>query len=89
MGLLSWIVVGLISGWLASVVMKGHGSGLLGDIVFGVIGALVGGFLASTLLHVADPVSGFNLMTIVVSFVGALIVIFVVRLLRGGGRAMV
>ena len=89
MGLLAWIVVGLISGWLASEVVKGHGSGLLGDIVVGIVGALVGGFLASSLFHVADPITGFNLTTILVSFAGAVVVIAVVRLLRGGGRAVI
>ena len=89
MGLLAWIVVGLISGWLATEVVKGHGSGLLGDIVVGVVGALVGGFLASSLFHVADPITGFNLTTILVSFAGAVVVIAIVRLLRGGGRAVI
>ena len=89
MGLVTWIVVGLISGWLASEVVKGHGSGLLGDILFGIVGALVGGFLASNLLGVPDPITGINPMTILVSFIGAVIVIFIVRALRGGGRAWV
>ena len=50
MGLLSWLVVGLIAGWLAGQVMRGGGYGLLGDIVVGIVGALLGGFLASALL---------------------------------------
>jgi uncharacterized membrane protein YeaQ/YmgE (transglycosylase-associated protein family) len=58
MGILSWLVVGLIAGFLASRVMRGGGYGLIGDIVVGVIGALIGGFLASTLLKMPNAVSG-------------------------------
>ena len=83
MGLLAWIVVGLIAGWLASMVMKGHGSGLLGDIVLGIVGALVGGFLASSVFNIADPITGINLVTILIAFVGAVIVVAVVRALSG------
>ena len=83
MGLLAWIVVGLIAGWLASMVMKGHGSGLLGDLILGIIGALVGGFLAANIFHVGDPISGFNLMTLLVAFIGAIIVVAIVRALSG------
>jgi uncharacterized membrane protein YeaQ/YmgE (transglycosylase-associated protein family) len=48
MGILSWLVVGLIAGFLASRVMRAGGYGLIGDIVVGVVGALIGGFLATT-----------------------------------------
>ena len=82
MGLLTWVVVGAIAGWLAGKVMKGSGFGLIGDIVIGVIGALVGGWLASTLLHVPNAISGFNLTTIVVAFLGAVVVLFILRLFR-------
>lgn len=82
MGLLTWIVVGAIAGWLAGQVMKGSGFGLIGDIVIGVIGALVGGWLAGTLFNVPDAISGFNLTTIVVAFLGAVIVLFIARMLK-------
>ena len=82
MGLLTWIVVGAIAGWLAGQFMKGSGFGLIGDIVIGVIGALVGGWLAVNLLHMPDPISGINLTTIIVAFVGAVVLLFVVRLFR-------
>ncbi len=82
MGLLTWIVVGAIAGWLAGQVMKGSGFGLIGDIVIGVIGALVGGWLASALFNVPDAINGFNLTTIVVAFLGAVVVLFIVRLLK-------
>jgi uncharacterized membrane protein YeaQ/YmgE (transglycosylase-associated protein family) len=84
MGILAWIVVGLIAGWLASLVMRGGGSGILGDIILGIVGALVGGFLASSIFGVADPVSGINVTTIIVAFIGAVIVIAIVRALSHG-----
>lgn len=83
MGILSWIIVGLIAGWLAGLVMKGSGHGVLGDIILGIVGALVGGFLAGTLLGVDDPLSGFNLPTLVIAFLGAVIVVAIVRALTG------
>ena len=82
MGLLAWIVVGAIAGWLAGKVMGGSAFGLIGDIVVGAIGALVGGWLASTFLHTPDAISGINLTTIVVAFLGALVVLFVARAVK-------
>ena len=84
MGLLSWIVVGAIAGWLAGLVVQGTGFGLLGDIIVGVVGGLLGGFLAAQFLNMPDAVNGFNLTSIVVAFLGAVIVVVVIRLLRGG-----
>ena len=83
MGLLAWIIVGLIAGWLAGLVMKGGGYGILGDIILGIIGAVVGGFLAGALFDVPDPVSGINLTTLVVAFLGAIVVVAIVRALPG------
>lgn len=84
MGLLSWIVVGGLAGWLAGNLVKGQGFGCLGNIIVGVLGGLVGGFLASQLFSIPDAVNGFNLGSIVVAILGAVVVIVVVRLLRGG-----
>ncbi len=84
MGLLSWIVVGGLAGWLAGNLVKGRGFGCLGNVIVGVIGGLVGGFLASQLFNIPDAVNGFNLGSIVVAILGAVVVIVVVRLLRGG-----
>ena len=86
MGLIAWIVVGLIAGWLAGLVMKGRGYGVVGDIILGVVGALVGGFLAANLLRIRDPLNGINVETILVAFVGAVIVIAVLRALPGRSR---
>jgi len=86
MSILAWIVVGLIAGWLAGKVTRGSGFGLIGDIILGIVGALVGGFLATNVLGMGDPLSGFNLPTVIVAFVGAVIVVFVVGLFSGRRR---
>jgi uncharacterized membrane protein YeaQ/YmgE (transglycosylase-associated protein family) len=86
MSILSWIVVGLIAGWLAGRVMKGGGFGLIGDIVVGVIGGLLGGFIASYFFHVGDPMSGINLPSIVIAFLGAVLLLFLLRLVGGRRR---
>jgi len=83
MGILSWIVVGLIAGWLAGKVMKGGGYGLIGDIVVGVLGGVLGGFVASYFFHIGDPMSGINLPSILVAFGGAVLLLVVVRMLTG------
>ena len=81
MGVVSWIVVGVIAGWLAGMVMKGGGFGLLGDIIVGVVGGMIGGWIASSLLHIGG-LTGINLGSILIAFVGALILLFVLRLIR-------
>ena len=82
MSIIAWILLGLIAGWLAGQFMRGGGYGIIGDIVLGIIGALVGGFLSSTLLGV--DITGFNITSVVIAFVGAVIVIAISRMLTGG-----
>ncbi len=82
MSILSWLVIGLIAGWLAGHIMKGRGYGCVGDIIIGVVGALLGGFLATALLG-GDYLTGINLTTLVVALGGAVLLIFIVRLLPG------
>ena len=82
MSLIAWLVVGLLAGWLAGMVMKGGGYGAIGDIIVGILGALVGGFLASVLFG-GDFLQGINVITIVTAFIGAVILIAVVRALPG------
>ncbi len=79
MSILSWIIVGLIAGWLAGQVMRGSGYGVVGDIIIGIIGGLIGGFLASALLGV-DAMSGINIVSIIVAFIGAVILVWILRL---------
>jgi uncharacterized membrane protein YeaQ/YmgE (transglycosylase-associated protein family) len=83
MGLLSWIIVGLIAGWLANQVMRAGRGNAATDIVVGVIGGLVGGFLAAELFSVPNAVNGVNVGSIVVAFLGAVVAIAVVRALPG------
>jgi uncharacterized membrane protein YeaQ/YmgE (transglycosylase-associated protein family) len=80
MGILAWIVVGLVAGWLAGQVMRGGGYGLVGDIVVGIVGAVIGGFLAAQLLDMPDAVNGINVTSIVVAFVGAVILLALLRM---------
>jgi uncharacterized membrane protein YeaQ/YmgE (transglycosylase-associated protein family) len=79
--IIAWIVLGLVAGWLAGMVMRGGGYGIIGDIVLGVVGALVGGFLSSVLLGV--DVTGFNLPSVLIAVVGAMIVIAISRAFTG------
>ena len=83
MGILSWIVVGLIAGWLAGVLVKGGGYGCIGDIIVGVVGGLLGGWIASYFFHMGNPISGINLESILVAFVGAVIFVVLLRLISG------
>jgi len=84
-GILAWLVVGLVAGWAAGVVMKGGGFGILGDIVVGLVGAVVGGGLFGMVVHDAFGFWG----SIVVAFLGACLLIAILRLLTPGGRATV
>jgi uncharacterized membrane protein YeaQ/YmgE (transglycosylase-associated protein family) len=79
MGILSWIIVGLIAGWLAGMVVRGGGYGVVGDIIIGIVGGLIGGFLASALFGIPNPVNGINILSIVIAFIGAVILIAILR----------
>lgn len=78
--LLIWVVVGAIAGWLASIVMRtNRRQGLVADIVVGVIGGIVGGLLLTS-IGIRGLVTGINLGSIAVAFVGAVFLLFVLRL---------
>ena len=80
-GIVSWLIVGLIAGWLAGQFMKGGGYGLVGDIIVGIIGAFVGGLLFGFLM----PGSSVGFIgSIAVAFIGAVVLI---AILRGFGPA--
>ena len=79
MSILGWIVLGLIAGWLAGVLVKGSGYGVIGDIILGILGAIVGGWITSTLMGV--DVTGFNLESLLVAVLGAIVVIFIASVL--------
>src|SRR5262245_15961031 len=81
--LLVWIIVGGIAGWLASLVVQGGGMGIVGDVIVGVVGALIGGFVLSLLLPGTFGLDGFNLGSLVVAFIGAVILLLIVKLFTG------
>ena len=84
MDIITWIVVGLVAGLLASAVVGGIGYGLIGDIVIGIVGAVFGGWLFAA-LGVRLPFSGI-VSTIFVAFVGAVVLLLLIRVLRPGAR---
>jgi uncharacterized membrane protein YeaQ/YmgE (transglycosylase-associated protein family) len=77
-GIVTWIVLGAIAGWITNLLMGG-GEGVIGTIILGIVGAVVGGWLAGTVLNIAD-VTGINVQSIVVAVIGAVIVVAVYRL---------
>ena len=75
MGILSWLIVGAIAGWLAGLLVPGDERlGILGHVVLGVVGALVGGFIAGIIVG-GEYVTGINITTIVVATIGAVVVV--------------
>lgn len=79
MGLIAWIVVGAIAGWLAGVLVKGGGFGLIVDIIVGIVGAFIGGWLFGVLdIQLGSGWIG----SIVTAVIGAVILLFVIRLIK-------
>ncbi|MBJ7486194.1 MULTISPECIES: GlsB/YeaQ/YmgE family stress response membrane protein [unclassified Brevundimonas] len=79
LGIIGWIVIGIVAGWLAEKVM-GRSHGLVTNLIVGVVGALIGGFIAQNLLGI--PVGGFNLITLLVAFGGAVLLLFLLGLVK-------
>ena len=75
MTILAWLVVGLVAGWIGSMIVNRGGEGLIMDIVLGVVGAFVGGFLFNMLGH--SGVTGINFYSIFVAAVGAVVVLLI------------
>jgi uncharacterized membrane protein YeaQ/YmgE (transglycosylase-associated protein family) len=80
MSFITWIVLGLVAGFIASKIVNNQGEGLLLDIVLGIVGAVVGGWLFALLG--ASGVSGVNLYSLLVAVVGAIVVLFVYHAFR-------
>jgi uncharacterized membrane protein YeaQ/YmgE (transglycosylase-associated protein family) len=74
-----FLIIGLVAGWLAGVLVKGGGFGLVGDLIVGVVGAFLGGFLFSTL---GVSAGGGLLGSIIVATIGAVVLLFLVRLIK-------
>lgn len=82
MNLLIWAIIGLIAGWLAGEFTKGSGFGVVGNIVVGLVGALIGGFLAQALFGV-DATTGLNITTIITAFIGAVLFVMILNAVAG------
>jgi uncharacterized membrane protein YeaQ/YmgE (transglycosylase-associated protein family) len=85
-GIIAWIVLGAIAGFITNLIMGGR-EGVIATIILGIVGAIVGGWLAGTVLKVAD-VTGINIESIVVAVVGAIIVVAVYRAVTGRRTAV-
>lgn len=81
MSIIGWLILGLIAGFIASKIVNKTGQGLMLDIVLGIVGALVGGFLFS--LVGASPVTGLNIYSMVVAVIGAIVVLFIYHAVTG------
>jgi len=88
MGLISWLILGAIAGYLAGYLVKGDERlGVIGHIALGVVGAIIGGYLASLLFNVRDPLQGaLDIRTIVIAVIGAVIAVVVWGMVSGRGR---
>ena len=84
MSIIGWIVLGLIAGFIASKIVNRQGEGLILDIILGIVGGLVGGFLFS--LIGAAGVTGFNLYSMLVAIVGAVVVLWIYHAVFGRTR---
>ena len=81
MSIIGWLILGLIAGFIGSKIVNKSGEGLMLDIVLGVVGAVVGGFLFS--LVGASPVTGLNIYSLVVAVIGAIVVLFIYHAVVG------
>lgn len=83
MGIIAWLVVGAVAGWLASLVMKtNREQGLIMDIIVGIVGAVIGGFLMR-LINPNLDVNGINIESILVAFIGAVVLLALLRAFSG------
>ncbi len=79
MGFISWIVIGGIAGWLAGLLVKGGGFGIIVDIIVGIVGAFIGGWLAGV---IGVSLGGGIIGSLITAVIGAVILLFVVRLVK-------
>ncbi len=84
LNIFTWLLLGLISGFIASKIVNKSGEGFVVDIILGIVGAMVGGFVFNT--FGASGVTGFNLPSVIVAVIGAVIVLFIYHLLTGRRR---
>ncbi len=87
--ILAWIIVGGVAGWLANLVIQGSGMGLIMDIVVGVVGAIIGGALLTLLLPGSFSFTGFNFSSVVIAFIGSVVLLLVTRAVTGSRRGAI
>ena len=82
MSWISWIVVGIIAGFLGNMVVKGEGpGGLFGDLIIGIVGAILGGWIYNLFGHVGA--TGINIPSIIVAFIGSVVLLLILRMIGG------
>lgn len=86
MGIIAWLVLGLIAGFIGSKIVNKSGEGLILDIVLGIVGAMVGGYVFT--LFGASGVTGLNIYSLVVAVIGAILVLFIYHLVFRRSRAV-
>jgi uncharacterized membrane protein YeaQ/YmgE (transglycosylase-associated protein family) len=84
MSIIAWILLGLLAGWIASKIMHGSGSGLVTNLILGIVGAFVGGILFSAVGGAG--VTGFNLWSLIVAVIGAIVVLWIYNAVNGRRR---
>jgi uncharacterized membrane protein YeaQ/YmgE (transglycosylase-associated protein family) len=83
MNIIAWVIMGALAGWIASIIMKTNAEqGALGNIIVGILGAFIGGFILSMFTG-SDGISGFNLATLLTATLGAVILLAIVKAVRG------
>lgn len=85
MGIILWIIFGALVGWIASMIMRtDEEQGAIANIIIGIVGAFIGGAISN--LVGGPDVGGFNLTSLIVAILGAVVLIFFIRMFTGGGR---
>ena len=88
MGIISWLVVGAIAGYLAGFLVKGdEGLGVIGHIALGIVGGLVGGFVAGLLTGGNDYMTGINIPSIIVAIIGAVVLVWGYNFIRSRSKS--
>lgn len=82
MSIVGWIILGGLAGWLASILVRGTGLGIIADILVGIVGAFIGGIIVGALG--GTGVTGFNIWSFIVAVIGAVVLLLIVRLFTGG-----
>ena len=83
MGIILWLILGGIAGWIAGLIVRGSGLGIIGNIIVGIIGGFIVSLIGGT------GVTGFNIWSLIVAIIGAVVLLLIVRLVTGGARRTV